>query len=1700
MSTYIKTTIYLFIIITTTLFASQKQTDNISSISATSLYNINKTALQNTIKAYIKSNPNLKALKIVEALSGETYISIYRDEKGDFLEGKLPTNLDKLESYKSISKYENENVGEVFTYFTKTSKGIKLSVQERKWIKTHPIIHVGGEMDWPPFDYVDDKGHYAGIAKEYLQKVTQQTGIKFEYITGMTWNEILEAFKAKKFDLLPALYHTEKRANYLNFTNSYTNVSNYLFVRENDNTFKSIDDIANKRIAVTKGYKIAEELNRIYPSAIPIEVANIAEGLDAVITNKADGFIDSIYVVQYTLDKNLISGLKPIAKVGTSEKIYMGAQKEYEPLIGIINKVFATIDDKQRASIYKQWSIVVEKKKVNNIALTKDEQKWIKNNTIKVGVEHWTPIIFSNTGNDIDGVTGDILKLIVQRTGLKIDIVNDLWDPLLKGFKNKTIDLLPATYYTKERATYGLYSSGFFKSVDYIYVKEGNKDIKSISDLNGKKLAIQKGYGTIPKVKEKFPNIEIVPTIDLRDSISRVLSGEVDALFESQVSVEHMLQDELIFGIKGMYQDDLEASPLHFFSRDDKPILQSILQKGLNTITKEEMNDIKSKWMGNKKTKNLFLKKLSKKEKEFIKNNPELKIISGPAWAPFDFVDKNSGEHHGIGHDYFQEISNITGIKFNHVHTNSWNDSIEKIKAKKADIFTCAKQTPQRDKFLNFTNTYITYPIVIATSNHAPFIASINDIKDKKIALIKGFAITEILNKDYPNLNVVLVKSAKEALQLVSNGEAFAFLGSLGTVSYTIKEEGLFNLKIAGLTEYKFSWGAAIRNDLPPELLSIVNKAFDSIPIERKNEIYNKWVSLEFDEHIDYTIIYQILGVFLLFVIATIYWNRKIASANEKVKDQQQQFESMVSNVPGVIYRCKVDDEWTMFYISSEIEKLSGYPVSDFINNSVRSFADIMYEEDIEPVAELIQNQIDKDEKFLTDYRVIDKKGVVKWVRSQGQATKSGDGSLWLDGVLVDVTEQKKLQKEIEENRLFLNTLLDSQEQIIVTTDGKKIVTANKTFLDFFEINELNEFEDNCICDRFNLDSPKDYLQKEMDGMTWVDYILHNQHVTHKAMITVNDVDNIFSVTAASLPIQDNKYDSVVFTNITELERVRKDIELILSNILLPILITSKEDKKILYANKYAQRQYEKPLEEIIGSDIDDVYTVINQNEDVIKQLKQKGFIENSEEIFKIHTGKEFNALLSVTPLLYKDQDAYIGMVVDITKQKEIESQIREIHKHTKDSIEYASSIQQAIVPDNQLFYNYFDDFFTIWEPKDIVGGDIYLFEDLNRDDTECLLMVIDCTGHGVPGAFVTMLVKALERQVVAKINNDRYSDIDVSPAWILQYFNKNMKKLLKQESKESISNAGFDGQVIYYNKSKNILKSASARNEVFYVQDNELTTIKPNKHSIGYKDSNSEFVFKDTIINIDKDTTFYISSDGYWDQNGGEKEFCYGKRRLKSLILDNHNKSMSQQKEILIDSLHQYQGSHERNDDVTFVGFTVSVQEEIKKDDIIISISGIISQKTIDSLLDDLTIKFESIEGGARICSKISYMAIEQLQNILKYSSNNININNNNILSQGNFTVGYSQNKQKYYVSSSNEIEKEDMEKMITKFEYINSLDNVELKKHYKSLLREATDKHDRGAGIGIVDMARKSSEKIEYKFKKDKNDKDIFNILVYI
>jgi len=538
---------------------------------------------------------------------------------------------------------------------------------------------------------------------------------------------------------------------------------------------------------------------------------------------------------------------------------------------------------------------------LSNELLTNEEKKWIKNNTITVGVESWEPVVYLNDEGKIDGITGDILKLIIEKTGLKVNYTSQSWDILLSEFKNKKIDLLPATYYTKKRATFGLYSKEYFKMREFIYIKQDNDTIKSFDDLKGKKIAIIKDYGTIPKIKQRYPTIKIIETKDMQESIDFVLEGKVDAYIDAQIGVVNFLSKNIIVGIKGISQDSFEPSPLHLFINSDKAILKSILDKSLELITQQEKNSIISKWLQTTNLQNNKLSHLNNEEKIYLQNHKTILMCNNPNWTPIEF--KENGTIQGIAIDYLKEIEQILNIEFKTIDTKTWSQSQEYLKDKKCDILPAATKTENRSKYALFTQNYMSHKLAIITQNDKPFVDDIDSILDKKMTRKKGSGLISKLKSIYPSINILETTGYEESLKMVSSGDAYYTIATLPVASHYIAKFGLYNLHIAGYLNSQFDLAIAVRDD-KKILRDILDKTISTIPKKKIIEIQSEWskISINESKSLSTKVIIQIIVAVLIISILLLYRQYKLKQHHKELKQTNKKFELMLNNtMEGVI-------------------------------------------------------------------------------------------------------------------------------------------------------------------------------------------------------------------------------------------------------------------------------------------------------------------------------------------------------------------------------------------------------------------------------------------------------------------------------------------------------------------------------------------------------------------------------------------------------------------------------------------------------------------------------------------------------------------------------------------------------------------------------------------------------------------------------
>jgi PAS domain S-box-containing protein len=238
----------------------------------------------------------------------------------------------------------------------------------------------------------------------------------------------------------------------------------------------------------------------------------------------------------------------------------------------------------------------------NRLMLTTEERHWIANNKVKIGIEHWPPILFMQDDNNPGGLAGEILRQIIDKTGLQPEYVMGSWDDVLNQFKQGKIDLLPDAYYFEERKEHGYYSTPFFMVRELFYVKDNNTRFQKNIDLSKATIAVSAGYTTIDKIKNVYPTIKVIETSGIEESVDKVLSGEADALLDAQIVVDDLINQNNVSGLRVIDEDIVFPPSLHFLSSKGKEILHNILQKGLDSIKASDLMNSNNEWLTSRNT------------------------------------------------------------------------------------------------------------------------------------------------------------------------------------------------------------------------------------------------------------------------------------------------------------------------------------------------------------------------------------------------------------------------------------------------------------------------------------------------------------------------------------------------------------------------------------------------------------------------------------------------------------------------------------------------------------------------------------------------------------------------------------------------------------------------------------------------------------------------------------------------------------------------------------------------------------------------------------------------------------------------------------------------------------------------------------------------------------------------------------------
>ena len=444
---------------------------------------------------------------------------------------------------------------------------------------------------------------------------------------------------------------------------------------------------------------------------------------------------------------------------------------------------------------------------------------------------------------------------------------------------------------------------------------------------------------------------------------------------------------------------------------------------------------------------------LDNEEKRWLSEQGTFTLGVDPSWAPFEFVD-DDGKYSGIGSGYIDLTSQRLGVDFKALPGLTWTEVIRKARLGQIDILPTIARTPKREKFLNFTKPYITFPMVIATRKDAAFVDSIAGLEGKRVGVVKGYVSQELIENDHKSVNLVLVKNLSEGLQQLSDGKLDAFVDNLVTITHQIHLLNLSDLKIAAPTQYKFELSRGVRKGLP-ELIPILNKALQTITARERATIVNSWTAIQVNYGIAtstvlYWAILLIVGA-LIIVVLVFYWIRFLQKQKRFVQRSEKRLASIIETAPdGIIV---IDEKGIVQTFSPAAEDIFGYTNDEVIGKNISMLMPDMMAHEHDSY---LERHLRTGEST-----IIGRGREVEGLRKDGEqfameltvGKAEVDGQVTYTGGIRDITERKNI--ELEQARVLesLSAVIESIDYGVLFLDKNfRSIVCNKAFQDMWGI------------------------------------------------------------------------------------------------------------------------------------------------------------------------------------------------------------------------------------------------------------------------------------------------------------------------------------------------------------------------------------------------------------------------------------------------------------------------------------------------------------------------------------------------------------------------------------------------------------------------------------------------------------------------
>jgi len=952
---------------------------------------------------------------------------------------------------------------------------------------------------------------------------------------------------------------------------------------------------------------------------------------------------------------------------------------------------------------------------------------------------------------------------------------------------------------------------------------------------------------------------------------------------------------------------------------------------------------------------------MTPQEKAWLESHQELRLGFDTAWPPYDYVDTR-GRHSGLAADVLARVGDLLGVWLVPQIDLSWPQVLTRVRERRLDVVSLCAPTPERAEYLSFSRPVVKVPWVIAGRNDGEPIRGMESLRDKTVLIAEGYAIGSVIRRHFPELTYIAAPTPPEALRMVSKGEADAYIGFLGSIDHIIKTESLFNVSVAaptGLPPTKLS--ICVRSDWP-ELLSLVDKALQAIPPSDLQALLDKWTPAgpapkpieepQAPAMASQTLLaFVALSVGLLLILSLIVF---LLSKSKGGRDFSAFFGALGFRITVLA---------GLGVLVAVVAVLNWLAISES-----RDRATVRIENELQIV---LNSSIERLNMWVADRSAflaqLGRDPNLVGITRRLLAESRDPEALKASGALADARRFFASNELFDPTRFFIiapDRISIGSRRDINTGTPNFVAETRPDLIDRAFKGEavfVPPIRSDVMLEQANGDTNGDvpltmFFAAPITDQTGRVLAVLTERVQPSGPLSailhfgrIGESGETYAFNAAAKMVSESRFtDQIAEIGLIDGDR-EGGAEISLrdpgddmttgyrpgtSVTDLPLTLMASEALKLKelkgqsgrdgdvsfrarhQSNVLGYRDYRGvsvvgawewlsalELGVAVEMDYDEAYAgfyVFRRNLIVISAIAT--LLAIGATLFTLLVGQRAHRSLS------QSRDLLEVRVQERTRE------LSEAYGVISDSIRYASSIQRAVLTSEQAMTEQLGEHLLLWEPRDVVGGDIYWCHRWGVGD---LLILADCTGHGVPGAFMTLIATgALDRAMT-----------EVVPGQVgalVQQVHRLVQQTLGQQGAVGESDDGLELGACYLHPGGERLTFAGARFPLFIVENGDVEEIRGTRAGIGYRgiDWNQEYAEHD--VGDLENKTFYMTSDGMTDQVGGERRRMFGKKRLKALLLEIQDLPLTRQRGRLQQALLDYQGDEPRRDDLSVIGFRI--------------------------------------------------------------------------------------------------------------------------------------------------------------------------------